>query len=247
MLSAHFFLSEIYAKCSITQRRELWEVIKTIAHDLTATPWLLGGDFNAISDISERDGPGRTKIRSARDFSDAILEANLLDAGFIGSPFTWTNNKIWERLDRVPYNNTWMDLCTTTTVFYLPRNVSGHSPLLISVKLNAQRSQSAFQFQHMWIKHHNFMESVENSWNAPSGCFGQLNLHVKLKRLKFHLKDWNKSVFGNIFAILANADSKAAESELVYDINPSQANLIEKNRCFAELTKAISMEEAFWK
>lgn len=47
-------------------------------------PWLVGGDFNAILAEDEKLGPPEARALSD-DFHDAILSANLLDAGFQGS------------------------------------------------------------------------------------------------------------------------------------------------------------------
>ncbi|XP_073121442.1 uncharacterized protein [Henckelia pumila] len=35
------------------------------------------------------------------EFSDFIISTGLVDAGFVGSRFTWMNTKIWKQLDRV--------------------------------------------------------------------------------------------------------------------------------------------------
>ncbi|XP_058105472.1 uncharacterized protein LOC131248959 [Magnolia sinica] len=63
-------------------------------------------DFNAILSSDERLGSATLDAASAEEFMNTIQEVDLLDAGFSGNSFTWSNNKaasarIWARLDRV--------------------------------------------------------------------------------------------------------------------------------------------------
>ncbi|XP_051121132.1 uncharacterized protein LOC127244702, partial [Andrographis paniculata] len=242
-----FFLSGIYARCSVTQRRALWSFLQDTAASSLGSPWLIGGDFNAIADISERKGPGRPKLRSIQDFSAAILDANLIDAGFEGSPHTWTNRRVWERLDRILYNTAWEDFAETTRVRHLPRMHSDHAPLLVRFSHERHRLASAFRFQNMWTRHHTFQDHVRQSWVVPTGTTGLLNLRLKLGRLKQALKWWNKQVFGNVFQVLAAAEKDAEECEAEFDRDPSDANLLRRQRSAAALTHAIALEEAYWK
>ncbi|KAK4385713.1 LINE-1 retrotransposable element O protein [Sesamum angolense] len=99
----------------------------------------------------------------------------------------------------------------------------------------------------MWIKHHDFLNTVEQSWKHPTGAYGLINLQQKLYRLKQHLKWWNKNVFGDLFDNIKKAQEQVLISESVYDAAPCDANLTDLNRANANLTKILSMEEDFWR
>lgn len=66
--------------------------------------WVLGGDFNEITDSSEKKG-GLDRIElNMCSFRDTINVCGVMDPSYIGPKFTWCNkhvNKgiIWERLD----------------------------------------------------------------------------------------------------------------------------------------------------
>ncbi|XP_073151780.1 uncharacterized protein [Henckelia pumila] len=64
-----------------------------------------------------------------------VLESALVDAGFEGSSFTWTNKTIWKRLDRVFVSVDWGDHFNSIRVEHLGRTVSDHCPLLGMPKL----------------------------------------------------------------------------------------------------------------
>ncbi|MQM03074.1 hypothetical protein Taro_035851 [Colocasia esculenta] len=68
--------------------------------------WLVGGDFNCVSNPSEKDGGAIPNQSSMIEFNSFSSAAGLLDAGFCGQWFTWSNNRIGHaaikaRLDRV--------------------------------------------------------------------------------------------------------------------------------------------------
>lgn len=73
----------------------------------------MGGNFNKICRTSKKFG--RLPVNQARDnrFSQCLNYCRMIDLGFAGSKFTWSNfrrnNKtILEMLDRVTANSGWI-------------------------------------------------------------------------------------------------------------------------------------------
>ncbi|KAK4428626.1 hypothetical protein Salat_1162400 [Sesamum alatum] len=99
----------------------------------------------------------------------------------------------------------------------------------------------------MWARHPNFLEVVKGSWSFPTIGAGVAKLFEKLKRLKHRLKDWNKSVFGEIFANLKLVEVAASEAERRYDQHPSCGALLDMNRCTTQLNRALAIEEDYWR
>ncbi|XP_073037131.1 uncharacterized protein [Primulina eburnea] len=174
------------------------------------------------------------------------LDSGLIDAGFEGSSFTWTNKTIWKRLDRVLVSVDWGDHFSSIRVEHLPRTVSDHCPLLVTAPVFA-RGPSSFRFQRMWLRHHGFLQTVRLNWNLPCSLIGMSRLFVKLKRLKNHLKWWNRDVFGNIFDKITEAESAVRSAELVCEADPSDANWTVLSDRNADLARVTAMEADFWK
>ncbi|CAL1407564.1 unnamed protein product [Linum trigynum] len=86
----------VYANPALVQRRELWQSICVISEDMEL-PWLLVGDFNSILYPSRKIS---FDTSHARDFYECVLDAELIDLGFTGPPFTWFRIGVKERLDR---------------------------------------------------------------------------------------------------------------------------------------------------
>jgi hypothetical protein len=75
--------------------------------------WLVFGDFNLIMHPSEKQG-GRDHHHNIMNLAlDMLNNCNLIDLGYHGDPFTWTNNQvngdhIKERIDRFCATTSWL-------------------------------------------------------------------------------------------------------------------------------------------
>ncbi|KAL0293866.1 UNVERIFIED_CONTAM: hypothetical protein Sangu_3229800 [Sesamum angustifolium] len=90
------------------------------------------GDFNVILHPNENQGGDMRRMGPSDDFNDMMIDTRLMDAGFEGEPYTWTNKRVWKRLDRVLYSKEWTDTYNSTRVQHLPRRLSDHHPLFIT-------------------------------------------------------------------------------------------------------------------
>lgn len=127
-----WMLSAIYANYLSTVRNKLWESLINI-HNTIGMPWLLGGDFNEILDSKEKFGGLPISNNRVDKFMNCLNYCKLIDLGFHGSRFTWTNkrrhgNTILERLDRFLANYEWLNLYPDAVVKHLPRTFSDHCP-----------------------------------------------------------------------------------------------------------------------
>ncbi|PKU60524.1 threonine dehydratase [Dendrobium catenatum] len=184
------FASFVYAASSLYNRKALWESLIDF-HSLCNLPWLVGGDFNAITCISERRGGSSPSNRSMDDFNNMILSCNLIDIGFVGDKYTWNRGHLWQRLDRVLFNDAWINYFNCTKVQHLTRTLSDHSPLLININIKYDNAPSQFRFQNMWLLNNSFLDVVQTNWNAPlhpdNDVKGMIRLWFKLKRLQYVL------------------------------------------------------------
>lgn len=97
-------VSLVYAKCTQNERLELWDSMEDLS-TLVNIPWVIGGDFNAITSEDEKFGGLPVIINEIQDFRGCIQNYGISDLGFSGSKFTWWNGQngddcIFKRLDR---------------------------------------------------------------------------------------------------------------------------------------------------
>ncbi|KAI0504096.1 hypothetical protein KFK09_015043 [Dendrobium nobile] len=181
------FASFVYAACTRLNRLNLWEQLLNFANNING-PWCVGGDFNIIANANERRGGKCPNYKAMEDFNEMINDCNLNDIGFCGSPFTWNRANLFQRLDRILFNNDWLARFSGTNVEHLSRTLSDHVPLLLNINVLNHIGNYAFRFLNMWLLHDNFKVVLQNNWNAPvfpdNNISGMLRLWAKLARLK---------------------------------------------------------------
>ncbi|KAG8369095.1 hypothetical protein BUALT_Bualt15G0114500 [Buddleja alternifolia] len=195
LLPLPFKFTAVYAKCTISVRRVLWDDIREVAANCSS-PRIIGGDFNMVLTLQERKGYTPPKLESMQEFGDMIVDCGLIDTEFENDYFTWNSDNLWQWLDRVLYSTLWI------------------------------------RYPRLGI--------------TPD-YFGLVNLQQKLFHLKVYLKAWNKSVFGSVVSAKAKAESEIKICQATFDSYPSDINLMKFNRCNANLTQILAMEEDFWK
>ncbi|XP_027109394.1 uncharacterized protein [Coffea arabica] len=174
---------------------------------------MVADDFNVISKSSERSGGAPPNERNMEEFNDTMFSCGLVEVDFDGSPFTWTNETMWQCLDRSLVNEAWSNMFGVTKMSHLVWGRSNHVPLLIR---SGQRPKqgSAFRFLNIWGKRPIFLET----WNSQ--CFGNISQAVqqaeeKLRQCEseFQLRrdDISKSKLGEERAAFTRA--LAVESE----------------------------------
>lgn len=128
-------LTGMHAPSVAVDRNQYWI---DLTEDLppTGTPWLVAGDLNEVLSSTEKMGGRQVGREQGKRCKDWIAANALIDLGFQGPQFTWTNGRdgsalIKERLDRALANAEWLEIFPDSKVIHLPRTYFDHCPLLI--------------------------------------------------------------------------------------------------------------------
>ncbi|KAL0293101.1 UNVERIFIED_CONTAM: hypothetical protein Sradi_6956700 [Sesamum radiatum] len=181
-------ITVVYGANEVSARRELWQGLIELAVTVGNVPWLVGGDFNAVLDMSEVSGASGDIRVAMNEFNDCILQTGLLSMPMQGERFTWHNcsldgRSLWKRLDRLLVNDVWMDRWPNLFYTCLTPRTSDHSPLVF--KGDCRNMQvSLFRFDNYLALSPGFLASVQSIWRHP--VIGTLMYSVtrKLKALK---------------------------------------------------------------
>ena len=130
-----FICTAVYTSPRFHERCVLWNNLKNVA-SLHDKPWVIAGDFNEV--ILEGDEYRGRIISSSRSllFKECLDHCSMVDMGFVGPRFTWTNKRnfsalVQERIGRFFTNPSWYALHSDTRVTHLTRCVSDHCSILL--------------------------------------------------------------------------------------------------------------------
>ncbi|KAL2224155.1 UNVERIFIED_CONTAM: hypothetical protein Sindi_2948300, partial [Sesamum indicum] len=136
-------ITVIYGANELVERRALWDSMETIAMQSADIPWLVGGDFNTVRDLSEICGVSGDIRMAMEDFNTCIQNTGLLPLPMQGEWYTWHNysagpRNLWKRLDRMLINDRWMAQFPTSYYSSLTARTSDHSPMVLSGDIQQQ-------------------------------------------------------------------------------------------------------------
>ncbi|KAF9592580.1 hypothetical protein IFM89_016031 [Coptis chinensis] len=243
-----WFFSFVYGEPAAHNRNKVWNELRGLA-PLIPGPWCLFGDFNAIAQLNEKIGGKSTISKSMHEFNNLINDLGLVDLGFKGPKFTWSNNRrigdhVLERLDRAMASTEWIALFPHALVQTVANASSDHISLIINLDNQEERNPRPFKFFNMWLANDACKPVIEKAWNAITHDLPDHNLIHKLHKTRTDLSVWNKFVFGNIFTNI-----KAAQKDLdtVLAKPFSTKNYNKAKDIKANLLGWYEKEEDFWK
>jgi len=122
----------VYAPQSAADKKILWTNLTNLMNSRHGN-WVIFGDFNGVRRSDERLNSTFCP-RIAYDFNKFISEAGLIDLNMAGRRFTFFCEfgcKL-SKLDRFLVNSSFLAAFPTSLVVALPRDLSDHSPIILS-------------------------------------------------------------------------------------------------------------------
>jgi hypothetical protein len=158
-------------------------------------PILIGGDFNIIRFANERNR--QVGFQRYSDLFNTLIDFyELRELEMSGGIYTWSNNQeipILEKLDRILVSKEWEDLFPQAWARKLPREVSDHSPLILSSSTPTHTKKIEFRFELSWLSNPDFIPAVKKIWDKPyRAVFAIDKIQQKLKLLKQYFKGWGE-------------------------------------------------------
>ena len=187
-LQEYVDITIVYGATEVSDRRELWASLESLAFQCINIPWLVGGDFNAVRDLSEVCGTSGDIRVAMEEFNTCLQNTALLPLSMQGEWYTWHNRSagprnLWKRLDRMLTNDTWT--LRFPSVFYqcLTPRTSDHSPMVVNGD-NQQRFGGMFLFDNFLTLSPDFIPSVQSIWQQQIVGVPMFSVTRKVKALK---------------------------------------------------------------
>ncbi|OIS97442.1 hypothetical protein A4A49_62516, partial [Nicotiana attenuata] len=173
----NWLCSIIYASNLLEERSILWHNLKIVTSNYKG-PWLVAGDFNEVTRASEKLGGLPINYNRVSKFLDCMNLCGLVDLGFKGPRFTWTNksknckNIIMERLDRCIANTEWLELFQEANVKHLTRSHSDHCPIKLDFFKSFPTNSNIFRIETICLKPPK--KTILVKWEPPNPSFYKL-------------------------------------------------------------------------
>ena len=188
-------VSFIYGLHSIMARRSLWMNLNSINANMNC-PWLLIGDFNSILSPTDRFNGAEPNAYELQDFVDCYSDLGLGSINTHGPLYTWTNGRVWSKLDRALCNQAWFNSFGNSACEVMEFiSISDHTPLVVTTELVVPRGNSPFKFNNAIVDHPNFLRIVADGWKQNIHGCSMFKVCKKLKALKAPLKNLFKQEF----------------------------------------------------
>ena len=96
-------------------------------------------DFNEILHPCENNEGNERQLSLINDFREVLRDCDLLDIGYKGYPFTWSNGRfgpafVKERLDSFVCNSAWRDIFSDCAATNIDTWTPDHCPVLMEIQ-----------------------------------------------------------------------------------------------------------------
>ena len=121
-------------------------------------------------------------------FKECLDMCNMIDLGFSGLRFNWTNRRdvndlIQERINRFFVNLKWYNLYPKAKVTHPTCCHSDHCPVLMETHPRPTTLlKRPFKFQSFWVLDPTFPVLVVNTWKNSTSCQWPLSVSPKMQR-----------------------------------------------------------------
>ncbi|XP_019233129.1 PREDICTED: uncharacterized protein LOC109213752 [Nicotiana attenuata] len=161
--NTNFNFVAVYGKHNIQDRKILWEDLKGTMNGVTG-PSLIMGDFNSILSIEDRVQGNPVQEVEVKDFKIFIIDAGLDEIRTMGRKYTWTNNHVHSRIDRILVNAEWIQKWPTMEGIIMNPRFSDHCPLKVTITDTVMEGKRPFKFFNCLAAHHDFDDILNQCW-----------------------------------------------------------------------------------
>ncbi|XP_071697524.1 uncharacterized protein [Rutidosis leptorrhynchoides] len=178
------------------------------------TAWVLCGDFNEVREEEDRMNCTFHHAR-ANCFNDCISRNRLIKIPITGKKFTRISDDglKFSKLDRFIVLDKLISLWKDLSVIPLDRRTSDHCPIILRDKV-IDLGPKHFKVFDEWFNKKGVDKIIQEAWsNDVRGNRKDCRFRHKLKNVTFALKNWNKTMFGNLESEISELKRKVDEWE----------------------------------
>lgn len=191
-----FLSTFVYGAPDQSNRQGVWDSLSNL-NSTRDKPWILTGDFNEITDNSEKAGDRERPESSFCAFRSFLSSCDLFDLKHTGDFLSWRGQRhthlVHCRLDRTLVNSLWSDLFPNGRSHYLPFEGSDHRPLLTTFDSKQKKSTGVFRYDRRLRNNEEVKALISTTWLAASN----LPVAIKISNCRKAIVAWSKQFYAN--------------------------------------------------
>lgn len=241
---AKWRLTGLYGEPDRQQRRNTWDLLRTLARD-SNLPWCIMGDLNNV--LAQQDKIGGAPYPSwlIEGFNEVVSDLGLIDLELVGHQFTWEMGRgtdAWTevRLDRALITASWLQLFPSVKLYNLEGSTSDHNPiLLIPESVSKMGGHRSFRFENAWLTEPMCKQVVMDSWETAA----HNDIQSKIKYCGKNLQEWGKEITGKFSSRIKACRLEMKRLRKCRDIVSVQKYKDSKS----DLIRILEQREIFWR
>ncbi|KAJ4851122.1 hypothetical protein Tsubulata_002429 [Turnera subulata] len=237
----------VYGEPACINRRQVLEELARL-RSKDEEPWICMGDFNAMTDDTDKEGGKEFCLTLNQRFRDWIDTCGLIDLGFNGFCYTWNNKRkgaanVRERIDRCLANASWRILFDKAQVFHKSMTGSNHRPLRLHLSLASRRIRRNFRFEAKWVEEEECQQVIRDAWSKRACGSRSYVLIEKLRRSRKYLSRWKQARISNA---RAEIEGLIKDLDVIYEQIPTDESIQREHTLLSRLEVLWRQEEKYW-
>nr|XP_045087997.1 uncharacterized protein LOC123495188 [Aegilops tauschii subsp. strangulata] len=233
----------VYGEPKRELRHLFWDRLRFLKTTWSG-PWICVGDFNETLSTDEHMGIRNRDDNQMMLFRECLDNCGLIDLGYFGPKFTWSNRQegghnVRVRLDRADANGDFMQIFDDCTVENIITTSSDHYAILVTIAKSEGKElttpvQQSFKFEAAWMRAPDYDQMIEDNWKTHKGRYPSLhNTWSTLCKLSNSLKIWSRESFGSVKQEIRKLEKRltAIRKNNAFNNNPYEEREIEKRLC----------------
>ncbi|XP_073355253.1 uncharacterized protein [Aegilops tauschii subsp. strangulata] len=188
-------IAGFYGEPSWERKHLSWTYLRDI-HANNSGPWMVLGDFNEITNMSEKEGGNIRPDHYMREFRDCIDDCGLQEVMMIGDTFTWSRGAVRERLDRALCNEMWAEKIPYAALVHEHHTHSDHRPILLDTEyfklLMRQQQNRKRMFEARCLDEGTVNEIINSAWERAKLVGLGPSLADRTKAVLNDLHEWDR-------------------------------------------------------
>lgn len=186
-----FHSTFVYGEPDTSKRLAVWTSLCDIA-STRDFPWFLTGDFNEITNNSEKSGGPERPESSFNNFRSFLSTCDLFDLKHTGNFLSWRGKRHTHlahcRLDRAMANSSWSDMFPNGRSHYLQLEASDHRPLISTFDSKKKKSSRIFRYNCRLRDNEEISTLVSQIWNEHT----DLPVATRISNCRHAISAWSK-------------------------------------------------------